>query len=180
MKMISYLCNTKIKTTDTMKESFDVLRLSREDFEAKGFDASNVDDETMEHVARKIGDTIMDGGDFWMSVEYWGDSLNLPRIMTHDAKKVWEIACANADDKGFAVIRASWNFHGREVMLVIDTQSKDNDVAWGRLEGEYGRNVIDNEELFDVLTVNEISEFNEDGDYRAVGNPIAFNGVFPK
>lgn len=68
-----------------MKEYFNVLRLARADFEARGFDASELSDEQMTKIADKIGDVILGGGDFWLAVDYWAEELDLPEI---DEKKL--------------------------------------------------------------------------------------------
>jgi len=75
-----------------MKEFFNVLRLSRDDFRTKGYDASELSDDDMERVASKIGSIILDGGDFWLAIEMYGEE-NLPKSSSFDwlktAKKVF-------------------------------------------------------------------------------------------
>lgn len=62
-----------------MKDSFTILSLSREDFEAVGFIATELDDETMEYIARKLGDVLMSGGDYWLFLEQYAEENDLPR-----------------------------------------------------------------------------------------------------
>ena len=61
---------------ENVKEYFDVVSLSREDFKGMGFDASNLTDAQMERVASRICDSLMET--FWESVSFWGEELNLP------------------------------------------------------------------------------------------------------
>lgn len=64
----------------TRREFFNVLRVSRDDFAAKGFDASQVDDDTMAYFASKIGDSeaLMDA--FWEAVKWQGECRGLPKL----------------------------------------------------------------------------------------------------
>ena len=61
------------------KESFSISRLSREDLESIGFDASNVDDETMQSIADKLGEDYCEQL-FWISLEIIAEEgFNIPR-----------------------------------------------------------------------------------------------------
>lgn len=61
------------------KESFCISRLSREDLEEKGFDTSDVDDDTMQRIADKLGDDYCEQL-FWISLEIIaGEGFNIPR-----------------------------------------------------------------------------------------------------
>lgn len=60
------------------KESFSISRLSREDLESRGFDASDVDDKTMERLASKLGDDYCTQL-FWESLEIIAESMDIPR-----------------------------------------------------------------------------------------------------
>ena len=62
------------------EEYFSVIRVSRADFEAVGYDASGVSDVDMEHMALKLGEALLSGGDFWLFLEYWGEEKNLPKF----------------------------------------------------------------------------------------------------
>lgn len=62
------------------EEYFTVIRVSRADFEAVGYDASGVSDVDMEHMAMRLGETLLSGGDFWLFLKYWGEEKNLPKI----------------------------------------------------------------------------------------------------
>ena len=66
------------------KESFCISRLSREDLELIGFDASNVDDETMQHIADKLGEDYC-GQLFWTSLEIIAEEgFGIPRKDVED------------------------------------------------------------------------------------------------
>ena len=59
------------------KESFCISRLSREDLEEKGFDASDVDDKTMQRLADKLGDDYCEQL-FWDSLDIIAESMGIP------------------------------------------------------------------------------------------------------
>lgn len=59
-----------------MKESFVISKVSREDLEEMGFDASNVDDKTMEKLASKLGDDYCEQL-FWSSLDIIAESLGV-------------------------------------------------------------------------------------------------------
>ena len=61
---------------ENVKEYFDVVSLSREDFRGLGFDASSLTDGQMERIANKVGDACME--QFWESLRYFASELNLP------------------------------------------------------------------------------------------------------
>lgn len=60
------------------KESFSISRLSREDLEEKGFDASDVDDKTMQRLADKLGDDYCEQL-FWDSLDIIAESMGIPK-----------------------------------------------------------------------------------------------------
>ena len=61
------------------KESFCISRLSREDLEEKGFDTSNIDDNTMQRIADKLGEDYCEQM-FWISLEIIAEEgFNIPR-----------------------------------------------------------------------------------------------------
>ena len=61
------------------KESFCISRLSREDLEEIGFDASDVDDKTMQRLADKLGEDYCSQL-FWTSLEIIAEvSFNIPK-----------------------------------------------------------------------------------------------------
>lgn len=62
---------------ENVKEYFDVVSLSREDFNELGFDASNLTDSQMKKIANKVGDACME--QFWESLRYFASVLNLPK-----------------------------------------------------------------------------------------------------
>ena len=61
-----------------MKESFVISEVSREDLKEMGFDASEVSDATMEHIAKKLGDDYCEQL-FWTSLEVIAEHLEIPR-----------------------------------------------------------------------------------------------------
>lgn len=61
-----------------MKESFVITEVSREDLEGIGFDTSKVSDETMERLARKLGDDYCEQL-FWISLEIIAEHLEIPK-----------------------------------------------------------------------------------------------------
>ena len=64
---------------DLMDEEFVVLRLTRRDFATVGFDASQVDSETMAHYARKLGECEPVMNTFWEWLSEIGEDDNLPK-----------------------------------------------------------------------------------------------------
>ena len=60
-------------------KSFSISRLSREDLEEKGFDTSDVDDDTMQRLADKLGEDYCEQL-FWDSLEIIAEEgFNIPR-----------------------------------------------------------------------------------------------------
>ena len=71
-----------------MKESFVITSVSREDLEEIGFDTSEVSDETMEYLAKKLGNDYCEQL-FWSSLEIIAEYLEIPK-KEHDeeSKKI--------------------------------------------------------------------------------------------
>lgn len=66
------------------KDSFCISRLSREDLEQIGFDASNIDDETMQRIADKLGEDYCEQL-FWTSLEIIAEEgFDIPRKNVED------------------------------------------------------------------------------------------------
>ena len=61
-----------------MKESFVIIRVSRGDLDNIGFDTSEVSDETMEYLAKKLGDDYCEQL-FWSSLEIIAEYLEIPK-----------------------------------------------------------------------------------------------------
>ena len=61
-----------------INESFPITSVSREDLEAKGFDTSEVDDDTMERLASKMGDDYCEQL-FWTSLEIIAEYMGIPK-----------------------------------------------------------------------------------------------------
>jgi hypothetical protein len=61
------------------QDSWAVISLMREDFQDyKGW--RKISDADMDMVARKIGDGMMDGGDYWEAIRYWAKELKLKKL----------------------------------------------------------------------------------------------------
>jgi hypothetical protein len=60
------------------KEFFNITSVSREDLEGIGYDTSNVDDATMEHLASKMADAYCDNG-FWIDLPIIAEYLDIPK-----------------------------------------------------------------------------------------------------
>jgi hypothetical protein len=63
---------------DNKKEFFDVISLSREDFNEVGYNADKLTDAQMERIAKRISEVCMEY--FWASLEWWGENLDLPEF----------------------------------------------------------------------------------------------------
>ena len=61
-----------------MKKSFVISEVSREDLEAIGFDTSEVLDETMEYLAKRLGVNYY-GQLFWSSLKITAEYLDIPK-----------------------------------------------------------------------------------------------------
>lgn len=63
---------------------FTVLALHRDDFANAdggcGWDASKLTDGDMARISSKLGDIIMEGGDFWLGVEELAKAWRLPKL----------------------------------------------------------------------------------------------------
>ena len=59
-------------------DEFPIANLSREDFEAKGWDTSKLDNSDMEYIARKMGETFIEN-QYWLNIEYFAEYFGLPR-----------------------------------------------------------------------------------------------------
>jgi tellurite resistance-related uncharacterized protein len=57
-----------------MKEYFPCINISRQDIEFKGYKASHLTDEKMQRFAYKLGDILLDGGDYWHGIEVVAES----------------------------------------------------------------------------------------------------------
>ena len=59
-------------------DEFPIANLSREDFEAKGWDTSKLDNSDMEYIARKMGETCIEN-QYWLNIEYFAKYFGLPK-----------------------------------------------------------------------------------------------------
>lgn len=62
----------------TKKEFFPITSVSREDLEEIGFDTSNVDDSTMEYLAKKMADDYLEQL-YWISLRIIAEYLEIPQ-----------------------------------------------------------------------------------------------------
>ena len=60
------------------KEFFEITSVSREDLESAGFDASNVDDDTMTELAEEMADDYLEQL-FWTSLKILAENLGIPK-----------------------------------------------------------------------------------------------------
>ena len=68
----------KEKQKDEPQEFFPITTVAREDLEQEGFDASKVDDATMQRLADKMGDAYCDDG-FWVDLRILAEYLEIPK-----------------------------------------------------------------------------------------------------
>ena len=59
-------------------ESYPVVCMSKDDLEDKGFDTSNVTENEMEYMARKMGDTLVEEL-YWETLVFWAEQVDIPR-----------------------------------------------------------------------------------------------------
>lgn len=61
-----------------MKESFVITEVSREDLEELGYDTSEVSDETMEYLAKKLANDYCEQL-FWTSLDIIAECMEIPK-----------------------------------------------------------------------------------------------------
>lgn len=66
-----------------MKESFVITEVSREDLEELGYDTSEVSDETMEYLAKKLSDDYCEQL-FWISLGIIAEYMEIPKKITKE------------------------------------------------------------------------------------------------
>lgn len=66
-----------------MKEYFEVVSVSRADLDHKGFDTTNITDDDMERLAKKIGNAYLDDG-FWTDLVIIAEYMDIPRKETEN------------------------------------------------------------------------------------------------
>lgn len=67
-----------------MKESFVITEVSREDLEELGYDTSEVPDETMEYLAKKLANDYCEQL-FWTSLDITAEYMEIPKKDKHDS-----------------------------------------------------------------------------------------------
>ena len=73
--------NFTMKTEENVNiksESYIISELSKEDLEERGFDTSNISEETMKKLASKLGDDYCENL-FWTSLDIIAESMNIPK-----------------------------------------------------------------------------------------------------
>lgn len=71
---------------DVKKEFFEIASVSRADLETAGFNASKVDDDTMERLASKMGDDYLEQL-YWTSLKIIAEYLEIPKKKWTRTKK---------------------------------------------------------------------------------------------
>ena len=162
-----------------MKESFVITEVSREDLEEIGFDTSKVSDETMERLARKLGDDYCEQL-FWTSLEVMAEYLEIPkkdlmeRVKIHasivdDITEQQVKQLANSEAYKNTIIRVMPDCHagkGCTIGSVIQYTDKvvpntvGVDIGCGMLVMELGQVDINLAELDDIIHKYIPSGFN--------------------
>lgn len=68
----------EVNNITLQSEYFPITSLSRIDLEWKGYDLTDVDDLTIEHLANKMGNAYLDSG-YWEDLVALADYLGIPR-----------------------------------------------------------------------------------------------------
>lgn len=63
---------------EALFKPFIITTLSREDLESIGFDTSQIDDNTMLDIARKMADAYCDNG-FWIDLPIIAEHFDVPK-----------------------------------------------------------------------------------------------------
>ena len=66
-----------------MKESFVITEVSREDLEELGYDTSEISDETMEYLAKKLANDYCEQL-FWTSLDIIAGCMKIPKNVTKE------------------------------------------------------------------------------------------------
>ena len=61
-------------TTEEMNKEFKITSVTREDLEMRGFDTTNITDEQMEELARKMCDDYLEQM-FWISLDIIAEDI---------------------------------------------------------------------------------------------------------
>lgn len=73
----------KIRITFAQNDGFAIVsEVSREDITSVGYDASAVDDNTLERIAEFMGESHTECGCYWIALRLACDSENIPRLST--------------------------------------------------------------------------------------------------
>lgn len=68
-----------METFEEMSKEFEITSVSREDLESRGFDTTNITDEQMEELARKMCDDYLEQM-FWISLDIIAeDIIGIPK-----------------------------------------------------------------------------------------------------
>ena len=63
------------------QEFFVITRVSRDDLESRGYDATNLSDEAMTKIASKMGDSYVGSGAFWDDLDNVCDNFEVPKTI---------------------------------------------------------------------------------------------------
>lgn len=71
----------KIRTTLAQNDGFAIVsEVSREDITSVGYDASAVDDDSLERIAEFMGESHTECGCYWIALRLACDGENIPRL----------------------------------------------------------------------------------------------------
>jgi len=74
----------KIRTTLAQNDGFAIVsEVSREDIASVDYDASTVDDDTLERIAEFMGESHSECGCYWIALKLACASENIPRLPTN-------------------------------------------------------------------------------------------------
>lgn len=69
------------------QEFFEISSVAREDLEEKGYDTSNVTDDQMRNLAKRLGNAYVEN-EFWIDLEIIADYLEIPKKIDNGNKEV--------------------------------------------------------------------------------------------
>lgn len=68
-----------IKDVSPVNDEYPISCLSRDDLEDRGYDVSQVSDETMKRLAKRLGDAYCENS-FWIDLDIIADYLEIPKL----------------------------------------------------------------------------------------------------
>ena len=126
---------------------FEITSVHRDDLEAAGFDSSNVSDETMELLAKKMANDYLEQL-YWTSLSIIAeDCLGIPKKVEKESTECGDNAiCLELSDGKEVELRDTWLIEdgdSYDVVEVIDTET--NHVI-----GRYRGHLPDPDEDYDI------------------------------